>query len=123
MVTANSSITAAWGQGARVLGTGHHQPARVVSNAEIAQLVETTDEWIRQRVGITTRHLAEPGDTVASIATKAARNALDDAGVSPDDVDLVVVATFSNLDRSPSTAGRVADQLGSRTAAAFDVNS
>ncbi|MGO2658441.1 beta-ketoacyl-ACP synthase 3 [Mycetocola reblochoni] len=123
MVTANSSPARAWGPGARLLGTGHHQPERVVDNAEIARLVDTTDEWITQRVGIRTRRLAGPDDTVASIATLAAARALDDAGVAPEDIDLVVVATFSNIDRSPSTAGRVAEGIGSSTAAAFDVNS
>lgn len=123
MVTTNAPQSPDWGRGARLLGTGHYQPSRIVDNNEIARLVDTSDDWILQRVGIRTRHLADPGDTVASIASNAATAAIADAGIAADEIDLVVVATFSNIDRSPSTAGRVAEAIGAPTAAAFDVNS
>ncbi len=110
-----------WGRGARILGVGHYQPARVVGNDEIARIVETNDEWIQQRVGIVTRRFAD-GESVADMAEYAARNALERSGIGAEGVDLVVVATCSNLDRSPSTAGRVAERLGVPQAAVFDVN-
>jgi 3-oxoacyl-[acyl-carrier-protein] synthase-3 len=97
--------------GSRILGLGHHQPAKVLTNDDIAQLVETNDEWIRSRTGIVTRHVAGDDATVADMATAAAVHALDDAGVAADDVDLVVVATATAVDRSPNTAGRVAYAL------------
>ncbi|WP_125773245.1 beta-ketoacyl-ACP synthase III [Antribacter gilvus] len=97
--------------GSRIIGLGHHQPEKVLTNDDIAGLVETNDEWIRSRTGIITRHVAADDVTVADLATAAARHALDDAGVTADDVDLVIVATATNADRSPNTAGRVAYAL------------
>lgn len=114
--------TAARRAGARIIGTGHYQPARVVTNDELARLVETNDAWIRQRVGIETRRYAD-SESVAEMATEAARAALGDAGVGAGDVDLVIVATCSNLNRSPSTAGRVIEALQIDGATGFDVNS
>ncbi|MFD6136428.1 beta-ketoacyl-ACP synthase III [Isoptericola sp. NPDC060257] len=97
--------------GSRIVGLGHHQPERVMTNDDVAKLVETNDEWIRSRTGIVTRHVAADHVTVADMATGAARHALDDAGVAASDVDLVVVATTTAFDRSPNTAGRVAYAL------------
>lgn len=97
--------------GSRIVGLGHHQPEKVLTNDDIAQLVETNDEWIRSRTGIVTRHVAADEVTVADMATAAAAHALDDAGVAVDAVDLVIVATATNVDRSPNTAGRVAYAL------------
>lgn len=97
--------------GSRLLGIGHFQPERVLTNDDIAQRVETNDEWIRTRTGIVTRHVADDDLTVADMATAAARHALADAGVGSDDVDLVLVATTTAEDRSPNTAGRVAYAL------------
>ncbi|WP_242636541.1 3-oxoacyl-[acyl-carrier-protein] synthase III C-terminal domain-containing protein [Myceligenerans salitolerans] len=97
--------------GSRIIGLGHHQPARVMTNDDVAELVETNDEWIRSRTGIVTRHVADDDVGVADMATAAARHALADAGVTHEDVDLVVVATATAMDRSPNTAGRVAYAL------------
>ncbi|PFG42025.1 3-oxoacyl-[acyl-carrier-protein] synthase-3 [Isoptericola jiangsuensis] len=97
--------------GSRIVGIGHHQPDKVLTNDDIARLVETNDEWIRSRTGIVTRHVAADDVTVADMATAAARHALADAGVPADDVDLVIVATTTAADRSPNTAGRVAYAL------------
>ncbi|CAM3396220.1 3-oxoacyl-[acyl-carrier-protein] synthase III C-terminal domain-containing protein [Isoptericola cucumis] len=97
--------------GSRIVGLGHHQPEKVLTNDDIARFVETNDEWIRSRTGIVTRHVAADDVTVADMATAAARHALDDAGVDPLDVDLVIVATATAADRSPNTAGRVAYAL------------
>ncbi|MBL0886879.1 beta-ketoacyl-ACP synthase III [Myceligenerans indicum] len=97
--------------GSRIIGLGHHQPAKIMTNDDVAQLVETNDEWIRSRTGIVTRHVADDDVTVADMATSAARHALADAGLTHEDVDLVVVATTTAMDRSPNTAGRVAYAL------------
>jgi len=97
--------------GSRIVGMGHHQPEKIVTNDDIALLVETNDEWIRSRTGIVTRHIAAADVTVADMATAAAQHALEDAAVPVSDVDLVIVATATNADRSPNMAGRVAYAL------------
>ncbi|NLU79067.1 ketoacyl-ACP synthase III [Micromonospora sp. HNM0581] len=107
--------------GSRILSLGHYQPSRVVTNDEIAQLVETSDEWIRDRVGIAARRIA--GDeTVADMAAAAADKALANSGLNAADIDLVVVATCTSIDRSPNVACRVADKLGIDAPGAYDVN-
>ena len=98
--------------GTRLVAVGHYQPERVVTNAELEGMVETSDEWIQRRVGIKERRWAGPEETVDVMAERAARNTLDKAGQSADQVDLVVVATCSALDRSPNMAARVAFRLG-----------
>lgn len=119
--TPNQMVVNPERQGARIVGVGHYQPARIVGNDEIARLVDTNDPWIRQRVGIVTRHFAET-ESVADMAIEASRAALAASNVKADEVDLVIVATVSNLDRSPSTAGRVVEALGLRDATGFDIN-
>ncbi|MDG4796355.1 beta-ketoacyl-ACP synthase III [Micromonospora sp. WMMD1082] len=107
--------------GSRILSLGHYQPSRVVTNDEIAQLVETSDEWIRDRVGIASRRVA--GDeTVADMAAAAADKALANSGLTATDIDLVVVATCTSVDRSPNVACRVAAKLGITAPGAYDVN-
>ncbi|MER7164706.1 beta-ketoacyl-ACP synthase III [Micromonospora sp. NPDC000207] len=108
--------------GSRILALGHYQPSRVVTNDDIAELVETNDEWIRDRVGIVSRRIAEAGESVADMAAAAADKALANAGLTPADIDLVVVATCTAIDRSPNIACRVAAKLGIPGPAAFDVN-
>lgn len=109
--------------GARVVAVGHHQPARVVPNSELEKLVETNDEWIRTRVGIVERRWAGPDETVDLMAFKAAQDVLDKAGMSAADIDTVIVATCSALDRSPNMAARVANRLGmDNNPATIDVN-
>lgn len=100
---------------------GHYQPSRVVTNDELAQFVDTNDEWIRDRVGIVTRRVA--GDeTVADMAAAAAGKALANSGLTTADIDLVVVATCTSVDRSPNVACRVAAKLGITAPAAYDLN-
>ncbi|MEU8548554.1 beta-ketoacyl-ACP synthase III [Streptomyces roseoverticillatus] len=108
--------------GSRVLALGHYQPARVLTNDELAAMVDTSDEWIRSRVGIRTRRVAEPGETVADMATEAGGKALAHSGLAADEIDLVLVATCTADDRSPNTAARVAAALGLATPAVMDVN-
>jgi 3-oxoacyl-[acyl-carrier-protein] synthase-3 len=110
-------------RGSRIVGLGHSQPDRVLTNDELSTMVETDDAWITTRTGIKTRRIAGPDDTVTSMATAAARNALADAGVDPASVDLVVVASTTHEDRAPYTAGRVAVQLGMTSGPApIDIN-
>jgi 3-oxoacyl-[acyl-carrier-protein] synthase-3 len=108
--------------GARVLAFGGYQPARVVTNDELAASVETTDEWIRSRVGIASRRLAGPDETVADLAVAAAGKALAASGLSPADIDLVIVATCTPEVMIPNTAAIVARRLGIRAPGAYDLN-
>ncbi|MET7685334.1 beta-ketoacyl-ACP synthase III [Streptomyces sp. NPDC005423] len=108
--------------GSRITAVGHYQPAKVLTNEDLAGLVDTSDEWITSRVGIRTRHIAGPDEPVDELAAHAAAKALAAAGLTPGDIDLVLVATSTAIDRSPNTAARVAARLGIPSPAAMDVN-
>jgi 3-oxoacyl-[acyl-carrier-protein] synthase III len=107
--------------GSRILAMGHYQPSRVLTNDELAQMVETNDAWIRDRVGIAERRVAD-GETVADMATAAAGKALANSGLTAADIDLIIVATCSSIDRCPNVATRVAAKLGIAAPAAYDLN-
>ena len=107
---------------ARVLSFGGYQPARVVTNDELAASVETSDEWIRSRVGIASRRLAGPDESVADMAVAAAGKALAGSGLSPADIDLVIVATCTPEVMIPNTAAIVARRLGIVAPGAYDLN-
>jgi 3-oxoacyl-[acyl-carrier-protein] synthase III len=110
--------------GARILGLGHFRPANVVTNADlIARGVDTNDEWIRSRVGITERHYAAEGETVVDLAEAAGRNAVAASGLTPADIDLVLVATCTMPTPVPAAAPQLAHRLGIDSPGAFDVNS
>ena len=102
-------------------GTGSALPKRRVSNEELARTVDTTDEWIVERTGIHFRHIAGEGETTASLATDAARKALESAGIGPEALDLIVLATATPDQTFPATATLVQDALGCNGIAAFDV--
>jgi len=104
-----------------LLGTGSALPKACVSNDELAKRVDTSDEWIRERTGITQRYLAGEGETTATLATAAAQAALDDAGISIADIDLLVLATATPDNTFPATATKVQHQLGGKGFPAFDV--
>ncbi|MEH6738263.1 MAG: beta-ketoacyl-ACP synthase III [Sulfitobacter sp.] len=104
-----------------VKGVGHYLPTRVVENAEFEASLETNDEWIRARSGIERRHFAGEGETTSTMATAAAKAALDMAGMTVDDVDAIVVATSTADLTFPSAATMVQDQLGMRHGFAFDI--
>ncbi|WP_375196505.1 beta-ketoacyl-ACP synthase III [Sphingobium sp.] len=104
-----------------LLGTGSALPARKVSNAELAETVDTSDEWIVERTGIRTRYIAGEGETTATLATDAARAALDAAGLTPQDIDLIVLATATPDQTFPATATLVQAALGINDCVAFDV--
>ncbi|MEU3292710.1 beta-ketoacyl-ACP synthase III [Streptomyces longwoodensis] len=108
--------------GSRITAVGHYQPAKVLTNEDLAAMVDTSDEWIRSRVGIRTRHIAGPDEPVDELAAHAAAKALAGAGTAPEDIDLVLVATSTAVDRSPNMAARVAARLGIPHPAAMDVN-
>jgi 3-oxoacyl-[acyl-carrier-protein] synthase-3 len=108
--------------GARVLAFGGYQPARVVTNDELAQTVETDDEWIRSRVGIASRRIAAPDETVADMAVQAGGKALAASGLSPGDVDLVIVATCTPEVQIPNVSASVARRLGIIAPGAYDLN-
>ncbi|GAA4208810.1 beta-ketoacyl-ACP synthase III [Actinocatenispora rupis] len=107
--------------GSKILAMGHYQPAKVLTNEDLTRIVDTTDEWITTRVGIKERRVAEH-ETVADMATAAAGKALANAGLSAADIDQVVVATCSSVDRCPNVATRVAHNLGISAPAAYDLN-
>ena len=108
--------------GSRVVSLGHYQPSRVVTNDDLAQIVDTNDEWIRDRVGIERRRIAAPDESVADMASAAAEKALASSGLDASDIDLVVVATCSSMDRCPNVATRVAAHLGITAPGAMDIN-
>lgn len=104
-----------------VIGSGHYLPERVVENAEFEKTLETTDEWIRSRSGIERRHFAAEDETTSDLATKAAQHALDQAGLQPDDIDAIVVATSTADLTFPSAASMVQAKLGMTRGFAFDI--
>jgi 3-oxoacyl-[acyl-carrier-protein] synthase-3 len=108
--------------GSRIVSLGHYQPSRVLTNDDLAEMVDTNDEWIRDRVGIAERRIAAPDETVADMAAAAAEKALASSGLTPTDIDLVIVATCSSVDRCPNVATRVAHKLGIQAPGAFDLN-
>ena len=105
-----------------IVGWGHEVPKAVVTNADLEQIVETSDEWISTRTGIRERHIAGDGETTASMGAIAAARALAVAGVPADSVDLIVVATLTPDHPMPSTAVLVKEAIGSHRAAAFDLS-
>ncbi|HET9512096.1 MAG TPA: beta-ketoacyl-ACP synthase III [Sphingomonas sp.] len=104
-----------------ILGTGSALPARRVSNAELAQQVDTTDEWIVERTGIRFRHLAGPDETTSTLATDAAKAAIAASGLVAQDIDLIVLATATPDQTFPATATKVQAALGIDDCVAFDV--
>jgi 3-oxoacyl-[acyl-carrier-protein] synthase-3 len=107
---------------ARVLAFGGYQPAKVVTNDDLAATVETTDEWIRSRVGIASRRIAGPDETVTDMAVQAGGKALAASGLSAADVDLVIVATCTSEVQIPNVSASVASRLGIVAPGAYDLN-
>ncbi|CAK0772035.1 3-oxoacyl-(acyl carrier protein) synthase 3 [Gammaproteobacteria bacterium] len=105
----------------RIAGTGGYLPERILTNAELERMVNTTDEWISTRTGIRERHLAAPDQTTCDLATSAARIALEMAEIPATDLDLIIVATTTPDRVYPSTACLLQDRLGVRACPAFDI--
>jgi 3-oxoacyl-[acyl-carrier-protein] synthase-3 len=104
-----------------VVGSGAYLPERVLTNDDLAKMVDTSNEWIVQRTGIKKRHIAAEGEVTSDLATAAARRALAHAGVGVDDIDLIVVATATPDQTFPATATRVQAKLGMTRGVAFDI--
>lgn len=104
-----------------IRGTGAYLPSRILSNEDMSKIVETSDDWIRERTGIHKRHIAADGELTSDLATAAAKVALENAGIAALDVDLIVLATTTPDRTFPATATAVQAKLGTGTGAAFDV--
>jgi 3-oxoacyl-[acyl-carrier-protein] synthase-3 len=107
---------------ARITGTGSYVPEKILTNLDIEKFLDTNDEWIRSRTGICERHIAAEGENTSDLATRAAERALEMAGVSAKDIDLIVVGTITGDYPWPATACVVQGNLGAGNAAAFDVS-
>ncbi|MET9860037.1 ketoacyl-ACP synthase III [Streptomyces smyrnaeus] len=107
---------------ARILGVGGYRPTRVVPNEEILKHIDSSDEWIRSRSGIATRHWANEEETVAEMTLEAAGKAVAGAGITPDQVGAVIISTVSHFKQTPAVATEIADRMGAGKAAAFDIN-
>jgi 3-oxoacyl-[acyl-carrier-protein] synthase III len=107
---------------ARIMGVGGYRPTRVVPNEEILKHIDSSDEWIRSRSGIASRHWASPEETVAEMTLAAAGKAVADAGITPEQVDGVIISTVSHFKQTPAVATEIADRMGAGKAAAFDIN-
>jgi 3-oxoacyl-[acyl-carrier-protein] synthase-3 len=105
-----------------ITGLGCYVPERVLKNDELARMVETSDEWIVERTGIRERRVAAPDEAMSDLALPAAERALEQAGVEPKDIDLIIVATVTPDMAFPSTGALVADRLGANDAAAYDLS-
>ncbi|MEU1800511.1 ketoacyl-ACP synthase III [Streptomyces sp. NPDC019937] len=107
---------------ARILGVGGYRPTRVVPNEEILKHIDSSDEWIRSRSGIATRHWAGPDETVAQMSVEAGGKAIADAGLTPEQIGSVIVSTVSHLKQTPAVATEIAHLLGTGKPAAFDIS-
>ncbi len=107
---------------AAILGVGAYRPSRVVPNADVIEAIDSSDEWIQQRSGIKQRRWASPEETIQLMSVASARVALERAGIEPQQVDCVVVATVTHLLQTPAVATSVAHELGTDKAAAFDIS-
>ncbi len=105
-----------------VLGLGHYVPEKILTNAELETILETSDEWIRTRTGIHERRVAAEGQNASDLGTLAARRALEDAGIAADQLDLIVVGTMTPDTIMPATACRIQHNLGAHQSGAFDVS-
>ncbi len=105
-----------------ITGLGCHVPERVVTNDELSTMMDTSDEWIRERTGIRERRIAAPEEALSDLCMPAAEQALEEAGLKGSDIDLIIVATVTPDMAFPSTGAIMADQLGSADAAAYDLS-
>ncbi|MEM1166159.1 MAG: beta-ketoacyl-ACP synthase III [Planctomycetota bacterium] len=120
---ANTGLETAVAVGVEIAGVGHHAPEQVLSNDDLAEFMDTSDEWIRQRTGIRQRHVCDPtkGESATWLSASALKQALDNAGVDPGELDQLILATVTGEMLCPSTACRVAAEVGARGCAAMDL--
>ena len=114
--------TSAGAQHAAILGIGGYRPSRVIPNSEVIAAIDSSDEWIQQRSGIRQRRWATPEETVEMMSVAAARKAIERAGISPEQIDCVIVATVSHMLQTPAIATKIAHELGTNKASAFDIS-
>lgn len=105
----------------KIIGTGSYVPEKILKNDDLAQFVETSDEWIRERTGVEQRHVMT-GETTADMAVKAAQKAIESAGINPEEVDMIIVSSVSSNLILPNTACYVQEQIGAVNATCFDIN-
>ncbi len=105
-----------------IAGTGSYLPERIMTNKDLESVVDTTDEWITSRTGIKSRHIAAEGQHTSDLATEAAKNALENAGIDAADIDLIIVGTITPDTLTPATACYVQHNIGATSALAFDVS-
>ncbi|MBL1406760.1 MAG: ketoacyl-ACP synthase III [Rhizobiales bacterium] len=104
-----------------IVGTGSYSPAKILTNKDMESIIDTTDEWITQRTGIKQRHIVEDGETTADLGEKAARAALENAGLTTDDLDMIILATSTPNNTFPATSVDIQNRLGMHHGVAFDV--
>ena len=114
--------TAPASPGSKIIGLGHYRPDRVVTNDDLAQIMDTNDEWIQARVGIAERRFAAADESVASMGAQAGAKALAEAGLRPEQIDTVITATCSLDSPAPHASTQIADLLGIQAPGAFDIN-
>ncbi|MFI1467359.1 ketoacyl-ACP synthase III [Streptomyces wuyuanensis] len=107
---------------ARIMGVGGYRPTRVVPNEVILETIDSSDEWIRSRSGISTRHWANDDETVTAMSVEAAGKAIADAGLTPEQIGGVIVSTVSHFKQTPAVATEIADKIGAVKPAAFDIS-
>jgi len=107
---------------AMILGTGRSVPEKVLTNSALEKIVDTTDRWIMERTGIRERRIVEPGTPLSDLASAAAQNALDNAGVGAEDIDLIILGSVTGDMKFPATACIIQDKIGARNAVAFDLS-
>ena len=108
---------------ARIIGLGAYTPAKVLTNADFERMVDTSDDWITSRTGIKRRHVVgDSGEAASDLAIVAARDAITAAGISPEEIDLILIGTVTADMKTPSTAVIVQKAIGAMNAAAMDIN-
>ena len=105
----------------KIIGTGSYVPEQVYTNAYLETIVPTNDAWIYENVGIRERHIAREDETTSDLAAQAGLNAIKDAGLVPEDIDLIIVATATSDRKAPSTAAIVQHKIKAKNAVAFDI--
>ena len=108
-------------KGSKVSGIGVYRPKRIVSNDEVAPLIDSSDQWIRERSGIIERRYAGADETVAAMAINACNEAIKNSGINPLEIDLVILATATNPAQLPNLAMEVASKIGATNAGAYDI--
>lgn len=106
----------------RIIGTGSYLPKKILTNFDLGKMVDTSDEWITERTGIKERRIAGEGEAASDLSLEASKRALSEAGIKPNEIDMIIVATMSGDMPMPSTAALLQGKLGAKNAAAFDIN-